>query len=89
MEIKKIVFLSIILITTNVLAADHVYDVSGYDDNGNYVYGEVEANNGERDISGTLFDDNGNIIDIDGQWNGYGQIDAEDMEGNSFDLETD
>jgi hypothetical protein len=66
----------------------HSYDVSGNGDNG-YVYGNVDAERGSRDVDGYIYDEDGNEHHISGEWSGKGQISVDDDEGNHYDLDTD
>ncbi len=63
------------------------YDVSGYDDDGNEVTGniDIEGKYGE----GTLTDSEGNEIDVDVEWIGYGKLRATDDDGNEYELVVD
>lgn len=78
----------ILLIVTTIPCRANTYDVSGYDDNGNYVYGEIEAE-GEKYGHGEIFVEDGNQRDIDFEWTGYGELEATDDEGNIYDLDVD
>ena len=63
------------------------YDVSGYDEDGNYVYGEVDMDN--KYGSGSVYDEDGNDIDLDVEWQGQGELEGTDGNGTTYDLETD
>lgn len=63
------------------------YDVSGTDEDGNLVTGNLDMEG--KFGSGTLVDENGNEISVDAEWEGYGQITATDLDGNTYDLEVD
>lgn len=72
----------------NATANARDYGVSGFDDRGNYVFGEIEPEGGDN-ISGTIYSENGTSIEIDGKWFGRGKVEATDMCGNSYTLETE
>lgn len=63
------------------------YSVSGYDDNGNYFYGNVDVDQSGGD--GYLYDDEGNSISIYVDWAGKGQLDGYDTDGTHYNLEVD
>ena len=64
------------------------YDVSG-DCGGENVNGDVEACSNSKEVTGTLYYDNGNSTDFDGEWVSKDEIEGTDGLGNSCDLETD
>jgi hypothetical protein len=86
MKVALIIFLSIL--SLNVFAYDHSYDVSGTDGNGNAVQGTVDSNNGDRNVSGEVTDENGDTHSFQGQWDGYGHVSGETDEGDSVELDT-
>ncbi len=86
---KKMSFVLMCLLSFSCFAADHSYDVSGEDENGNTVEGSVDANNGDRNVSGEITDVDGNTHEFEGQWEGHGQISGETDDGTSVDLETE
>ncbi len=90
MRQKVLIFLSVIYAFGgySVFASDYEYDVSGYRDSG-YVYGEIEANKGERDVEGYLFDEDGNEVHFEGEWTGHGEIEGYDENGNYIELEVE
>lgn len=61
------------------------YDVSGTDDEGNYVDGSIEISG--KYGSGTVEDDNGNEKSIDVEWTGNGTLGGTDEDGNFYELE--
>lgn len=63
------------------------YDVSGYDDEGNYVYGEVEMD--DKYGYGYVYDENGNDIYLDVEWQGKDELEGTDENGITYNLETD
>lgn len=85
---RKLFCVGLLSLSSAVFACDHNYDVSGTDENGNYVSGTVCAYNGDRNVSGEVIDSNGDRTDIAGQWNGYGSIEATTNDGLCMDLET-
>lgn len=89
MIMKKILGIFAIVLCVNCYAYDHSYDVSGEDENGNSLAGTIYSYNGERSVSGELEDENGNTVEFNGQWDGYGQIIGETEDGVSVDLTTE
>lgn len=71
------------------LTQTYDYDVSGYRDDGTYLYGEIEAQGGNRDVEGYLYTDDGDETYFEGEWTGRGEIEGYDEEGNYINLETD
>jgi hypothetical protein len=63
------------------------YDVSGYDDSGNDVTGNIimEDKYGTGYITNSVGDD----IDVEVEWTGYGELKATDSEGNEYELTVD
>lgn len=90
MKHKSLICLSVILVflVSSVFASDYEYEVSGHVDSG-YVYGEIEANKGEKDVEGYLYDENGNEVYFEGEWSGYGEIEGYDENGNYIELEVE
>ncbi len=72
----------------SLIAQDYEYEVEGYGDDG-YVYGEIEANRGERDVEGYIYDEDGNEKYFEGEWTGNGEIEGYDEDGNYIELEVD
>jgi hypothetical protein len=62
------------------------YDVSGYDDVGNAVTGNVDI---DRDGEGYIIDEDGNEKSITVEWTGYGEMEGYDEDGNCYELEVD
>lgn len=62
------------------------YDVSGYDDEGNAVTGNVDI---DRDGEGYIIDEDGNEKSISVEWTGYGEMEGYDEDGNCYELEVD
>ena len=89
-KLKKLVTALVILfvIASNANAADYEYDVSGQSDNG-YIYGEIEAERGSRNVEGYLYDENGNEVYFEGEWSGKGEIEGYDENGNYIELDVD
>jgi hypothetical protein len=85
---RIIIFVFLSVLSFNIFAYDHSYNVSGEDENGNSVEGTIYSNNGERNVSGEIVDANGDTRDFEGQWDGYGQVSGETDEGVSVDLRT-
>ena len=86
---KKILVGLLCLISLTSYAYDHSYDVTGEDENGSALEGTIYSNNGDRDVNGELTDENGNSIEFNGQWDGYGHISGETEDGASVDLTTE
>lgn len=76
------------IFSLNAFAYDHSYNVSGEDGNGKSVEGTIYSNNGERNITGEITDENRNTHDFTGQWDSYGQVSGETDDGTTVDLST-
>ena len=63
------------------------YDVSGTDENGEDVTGNVSVQ--DKYGEGTLTDNEGNEIEVEVEWTGYGKLKATDYDGNEYDLDVD
>ena len=61
------------------------YDAEGYSDSGDYVTGNIDTSGRYGD--GYLYDEDGNEIHVDTEWDGYGDLEATDDDGNTYDLE--
>jgi len=66
---------------------EYNYDISGSDENGNSVYGNVDIQG--RSGSGYIEDDYGNQKDIEVEWIDYGVLEGTDEDGNAYELEVD
>ncbi|HEC8322372.1 MULTISPECIES: hypothetical protein [Providencia] len=58
------------------------YDVSGLDEDGDRVSGNIDIEG--KYGSGTIEKSDGEEVEVDIEWNGYGELLAEDAEGNSY-----
>lgn len=63
---------------------EYNYDVEGYDNNGDYVSGNVDISS--NDGEGYISNDNGEDISITVEWSGYGEIEGTDDDGNTYNL---
>ncbi|RKS00569.1 hypothetical protein [Flavobacterium sp. 102] len=63
------------------------YNVSGYDDNGNEVTGNVSME--DKYGTGTITNSDGEEVDINVEWIGYGELKATDQDGNEYELAVD
>ena len=63
------------------------YDVSGYDSNGDEVTGNVSME--DKYGTGTITNSDGEEIDVDVEWTGYGELKAIDSDGNEYELSVD
>lgn len=63
------------------------YAVSGYNSSGDYVYGEIEVD--QSGGNGYIYNDEGDEVNIDVDWTGYGTLEGYDYEGNYYELEVD
>lgn len=61
------------------------YDVEGYDEDGNYLSGNVDTN--DRYVDGYINDDEGNETYFSGEWVDYGVIEGYDGDGDWVQLE--
>ena len=66
---------------------EYNYDVSGYDENGNPVEGNIDVS--KHGGSGYIQDKDGNEKSIDVEWTGKGELEGTDKDGNSVELEVD
>jgi FlaG/FlaF family flagellin (archaellin) len=66
---------------------EYNYDISGYDNNGNAVSGNIDIQG--RYGSGTIEDQDGNQKSIDVEWVGNGELEGTDEDGNSYEFEVD
>lgn len=85
---RFILFTLLSVVSLNCFAFDHSYNVSGENENGQSVEGTIYSNNGARDVTGEITDEDGNTHDFNGQWDGYGRISGETDDGASVDLNT-
>lgn len=63
------------------------YDVSGIDENGNDVTGNIFVQ--DKYGEGILADDEGNKVEVQVEWTGYGKLKATDDEGHEYELYVD
>lgn len=63
------------------------YDVSGTDTDGNEVSGNITVR--DKFGAGTLNNFEGNEIEIETEWIGYGKLKATDNDGNEYELGVD
>lgn len=63
------------------------YDVSGTDVNGNEVTGNVSME--DKYGTGTITNSDGEEVDINVEWIGYGELKATDQDGNEYELTVD
>ena len=66
---------------------DYNYDVNGTDENGNSVSGNIDISG--KYGTGYIEDEEGNEKEIDVEWIDYGQLEATDEDGNTYELEVD
>ncbi|WP_291131009.1 hypothetical protein [Flavobacterium sp. UBA7682] len=66
---------------------DYNYDVSGYDDNGNEVTGNVSME--DKYGTGTITNADGEEVEVNVEWTGYGELKATDSDGNEYELTVD
>jgi hypothetical protein len=63
------------------------YDVSGYDDSGNEITGNVSME--DKYGTGYITNSDGDEIDVEVEWTGYGELKATDSDGNEYELTVD
>jgi hypothetical protein len=85
---KNVFIFTVLLVPSIVAASDYNYGVSGYGDQG-YVYGDIDANRGSRDVDGYIYDENGDAKYFSGEWSGRGEVEGYDEDGNYIQLEVD
>lgn len=88
MKPLSLLVLMVFLVSFLASASDYEYDVSGYP-KGEYVHGEIEANRGEGEVEGYLYDEEGNQVYFEGEWSGRGEVEGYDENGNYIELEVD
>lgn len=66
---------------------EYNYDVSGTDDNGDEVSGNVSMNG--KYGSGTITNSNGEEIEVEAEWVDKGVLNATDNDGNEYELTVD
>jgi hypothetical protein len=66
---------------------EYNYDVSGTDDNGDEISGNVSTNG--KYGSGTITNSNGEEIEVETVWIGKGVLKATDDDGNEYEMEVD
>lgn len=63
------------------------YDVSGYDEGGDYVHGNVDTDDG--DVEGYIVNEEGEEVYFYGEFVDRGEIEGYDEDGNFVSLEVD
>lgn len=66
---------------------EYNYDVSGTDDNGGEVSGNVSMNG--KFGTGTITNSNGEELELETEWIGKGVLNATDDDGNEYELDVD
>ena len=66
---------------------EYNYDVSGTDNNGDEVSGNVSMNSNYG--SGTITNSNGEEIEVEAEWIDKGVLNATDDDGNEYELNVD
>lgn len=66
---------------------EYNYDISGSDQDGNSVSGNIDING--KYGSGYIEDEDGNEKSIDVEWVDYGVLEGTDEEGNTYEFEVD
>ncbi len=66
---------------------EYNYDISGHDQYGNFVSGNI--NTSGKQGAGILTHKNGEEIDIVTEWIDYGKLKAIDAKGNEYELQVD
>ena len=83
-----IITFSAFLLSFPLISISADYGVTGNGDEG-YVYGEVDAKSGSKDVDGYLYNENGDEVYFSGEWSGNGEIEGYDENGNYIELEVD
>jgi hypothetical protein len=63
------------------------YDVSGYEENGNDVNGNVSME--DKFGTGTIKNSEGEEVEVEVEWIGKGELRATDSDGNEYELTVD
>ncbi len=79
---------AIVLTLTALPAIAGSVDVSGYTDNGVYVYGDLDINSGGS-VDGYLYTPNGSSIHVEGEIDSGGnvEIDSDSWGGGGYELD--
>jgi len=64
----------------------YYYDVSGYFEDGTYVYGRIEAQSQNQNVDGYIYREDGKEEQIEGKWVGKGEIEGWNGNGNRLFL---
>lgn len=67
--------------------SEYEYSVSGTDEYGNDVEGDIEVN--QDGGTGTITDEYGNENEVDVDWTGNGELEATDEDGETYELEVE
>lgn len=90
---KCIILVLAVGLSITAQAKNHLYN-SRTGTSGNYTYnydvmGDTSGNCNMTGKYGTCtVEKNGEEVEVDAQWNGYGQIEATDEEGQTYQLQT-
>ena len=88
-KIFAIAFVSLVIGFAAGYALADDYEVSGSNEEGDYVYGDVETQPGSSSGEGVLYDTEGNQYNVEEtESSGSGGLAATDDEGESYDLST-
>jgi hypothetical protein len=79
---------TLLLLQNNAVAQSYSYSASGYSSKG-YVYGDIDASRGSRDVDGYIYDSEGNAKYFNGEWVRNGVVEGYDEDGNYVELEVD
>ncbi|NJB86905.1 hypothetical protein GGR26_002682 [Lewinella marina] len=66
-------------------AYNYNYDIEGYDEDGNYVYGNIDISG--KNGHGYITTEDGNDLSIDIEWVDYGELEGYDENGTYYNLE--
>jgi hypothetical protein len=66
---------------------EYNYDISGSDENGNSVNGNIDIQG--KYGSGYIQDENGNEKQVEVEWVDYGVLEGTDEDGNTYEFSTD
>lgn len=87
---KRIIFSVVfILFGAALFAQSYDYNVGGYSyDTGEYVYGDIEADR-YGNVRGYIYLEDGREVYVDGEFDGYGEMEVYGDDGNFYELEVD
>lgn len=81
---KRFVIL-LLLLFLPVICFGFEYDINGYDNEGNYVYGELDVDH--KGAYGYIYTQDGESKRVNLEWTEKGYLEGYDEDGNYYDLQ--